>query len=310
MGGVGEASKPNLFLIGVLRSATTAMNRYLGAHPEVFMATKELHYFGADLADCPDGPEHGSRLGLEAYLAHFADSGAARYRGDASVGYVYSTTAAREIHDFCPEARIVVSFRNPVDVTYSLYSLLRFQGLEPSDDFLGAVLDETHGRRALTATEFRWCYTYRSLCHYAEQLERYLEVFGRERVHVVVYEDLARDSTAEYRRLLGFLGIDADVDTELPVFFSNRRLRSRRLQELLFHPPAPVRGAVRTLVRRQGTRRRLAARLAERNVEVAPRAPLAPDVRRQLDEVFRDDVERLGHLLDRDLCRLWQPSSN
>lgn len=309
MGAAGEASTPNLFLIGVQRSATTALNRYLGAHPDVYMATKELHFFGADLGDCPDGADHGPRLGLQSYLAHFAEGAGARYRGDASVGYIHSATAAREISDFCPEARIVASFRNPVDVVYSLHSLLKFQGLEQSDDLLSAVLDGSQCRRALTATEFRWCYTYRSVCRYAEQLERYLEAFGPEQVHVVVYEDFAADSAAEYRRLLGFLGLDTEIGADLPVFFANRRLRSRRLQQFLFHPPAPVRRAVRSLVRRQGTRRRIGARLAERNVEVAPRAPLDAAVRRRLDDVFREDVERLGRLLGRDLCGLWQAAS-
>jgi hypothetical protein len=36
-----------------------------------------------------------------------------------------------------------------------------------------------------------------------------------------------------------------------------------------------------------------------------PRAPLRPELRRQLEAEFAPDVERLGQLLGRDLLTLW-----
>ena len=42
---------PNFFIVGAPKCGTTAMNDYLNRHPDIFMATKELHYFGSDFAD-------------------------------------------------------------------------------------------------------------------------------------------------------------------------------------------------------------------------------------------------------------------
>ena len=153
---------PNLFLVGEQRSATTALHRYLGRHPEIFMARKELHHFGSDLGTFGDMVSDGERPDLEQYLRYFAKATDERYLGDASVGYLPSQKAAAEIHAFCPDARIIASFRNPVDMLYSLYSLLFFQGVEEDRSFVDALNDDSP-RWAYTAWKFRWAFTYRSL---------------------------------------------------------------------------------------------------------------------------------------------------
>ncbi|HLX87438.1 MAG TPA: sulfotransferase [Acidimicrobiales bacterium] len=299
-----EGPRPNLFLIGVQRSATTAMWTYLSKHPEIFMAPKELHYFGADLGHCAPGTDGGPRISLEQYLKKFEGSGDRPYRGDASVGYIYSATAAREILEFAPDARIVASFRNPIDMTYSVYGLLSFQGMEPARDYATAFADDAL-RWAYTNGQFKWCFTYRRLVAYTEQLERYLETFGPERVHVVVYEDLAEDTGGVYGELLRFLGVDDEFRPELPVVWANRQVRSDVLQRFLWESPAALRRVVRAVLPNPATRRRLGARLAERNKEVAPRQEISPALRRRLEEELSGEVERFSSLVGRDLRARW-----
>src|SRR5579862_8662930 len=42
--------KPDFFIVGAPKSGTTAMDHYLAAHPDIFMAKKEIHFFGSDLS--------------------------------------------------------------------------------------------------------------------------------------------------------------------------------------------------------------------------------------------------------------------
>src|ERR1700674_89585 len=82
---VGEVRPtPNLFMVGAPKSGTTAFARILGTHPDVFVASKELSYFGSDLAfvTTKGAPWH---IGYDAYLGWFAEHGDARYRTDRSV---------------------------------------------------------------------------------------------------------------------------------------------------------------------------------------------------------------------------------
>ena len=44
--------------------------------------------------------------------------------------------------------------------------------------------------------------------HYAAQVERYLERFGSDQVHVLLFEDLRDDADAVVEQALRFVGVD------------------------------------------------------------------------------------------------------
>src|SRR5882672_1680365 len=109
--------KPDCFIVGAPRCGTTAMYTYLGQHPEIFMsARKEPHFFGTDLSSPALVRDE------QQYLSLFAKAQNEKRAGEASVFYLYSQRAAREIHAFCPSARIIIMLRNPVEMMYSLHS--------------------------------------------------------------------------------------------------------------------------------------------------------------------------------------------
>ncbi len=295
---------PNLFLVGVQRSATTGLWTFLGQHPDIFMAPKELHHFGSDLGRFGSIVNRGARPDRGQYLSFF-EGAEARYAGDASVGYIYSQTAAREIAAFSPDAKILVSLRNPVDMAHSLHSLMRFQGLEPEESLEAAVRDGARARWAFTAWSFQWAFTYPRLLRFSEQLQRYLDVFGPDRVHVVLYEDFLADPAAVYRGILEFLELDTGFVPEFRVVFANREQRSPLVDRWLKRTPAPVRMAMRLLVPSRSARRSLGKHIGAANQKVVPRDPLDPASRARLVEALLPEVTALGALVGRDLVAEW-----
>src|SRR5580692_5743985 len=110
------AVKPNFFIVGAPKCGTTALNHYLSAHPEIFMAKKEMHHFGADL-------KFGSqffRRDRDEYLAEFAEGHGRKGVGETSVWYLFSREAAAELKAFNPEARVIIMLREPVEMVQSL----------------------------------------------------------------------------------------------------------------------------------------------------------------------------------------------
>ncbi len=79
--------------MGAPKSGTTALASYLAAHPDVFVAGKELSYFGSDL-EFRTMKGGRWRIGYDTYLEWFSRHGEARYRTDRSVFYLYSSRAA------------------------------------------------------------------------------------------------------------------------------------------------------------------------------------------------------------------------
>ena len=253
-------------------------------------AEKELYFFDSDLRQNP-GPT------LEEYMRHFSPADGQKRVGEATPSYLRSRSAPGRIREFSREARIVIMLRNPVDVMHSLHSAALYRR-EPLVDFAAALqADKTRpGREAIGYCEFT---------EYAEQVQRYFQSFGRERVHVIIYDDLRKNSAAVGRETLRFLGVRDDIAVEFPWVHSNKQVRSPGLEEALSQPPRGLLRVGRALVPRR-FRARLRLDLLRSNARVHPRPALDPELRRRLQREIEPEVERLSHLLGRDLspwCR-------
>lgn len=281
------------------------MAQYLGSHPGIFMARKEMHFFGSDL----HFGKSFYRRDRREYLAEFAGRNGALRAGEASVWYLFSKKAAAEIRAFNPKARIIVMLRQPADMLYSLYHEFRFDGSEPLPTFeeaLAAEPERRKGKALARATYFRQGLIYREAARFAEQLRRYFLTFGRERVHVIIYDDFAADPAGVCAEAVRFLGLDPDgLETEFKVINGgDRAVKSKALRAMLTEPlvrstavasrpflPRPVFAALRNAE----------ARLWEANTRFQKRPALAAHVRAQLNGEFEHEVQKLSHLLGRDL---------
>ena len=239
-------------------------------------AVKEPYYFSDHYKSDPFPKD------LAAYLSLFVSGRQARWRGEASTAYFWDPSSAARIKEASPDARILISLRNPADRAYSEH-LKDVRTGEERRDLLSAIREEIalgprrEGRLNILASGF-----------YADALERYLRVFA-ESVHVLFFEELAEDPRRELRTIFDFLGIDPEVADELEITISNRSY-------------VPRRGARRILgssVRRalpEGVKSRLDRVLLRRS-----RPVLHPEVRELLDEVYAGERERLRELLQREL---------
>lgn len=297
---------PDFFIVGAAKCGTTSMYRYLGRHPDIFMpATKWINYFNVDLAspaNCPTWDD---------YLAHFADAGDAARVGEASESSLYSTLAAAGIRAACPDADIIIMLRNPVDMLHALHSQLLFSGVEDIADFAEALAAEPDRRRGerlpRPAHHPREWLLYRETARFAEQVERYLAVFGRDRVHVIVFDDFLDDTAGVYRDTLRFLGVDPAFRPDFDVHNANATVRNRGLDRLMRRPPESVRRLVRTVLPATGLRRGIAGRLRTFNTTRAPRRPLDAALRDRLQREFAPEIARLGALVGRDLSHWCEP---
>lgn len=288
-------TKPDFFIVGAPRCGTTALYSYLQQHPGVFMPyRKEPHYFGADI---PPRPPY---LDEEGYLALFRPAGQAQRVGEATVWYLYSDSAARQIHDFSPNARIIVMVRRPPDMLYSLHGLLLFATWEDLPDFgqaLAAEPDRRAGHRLPRNTWWPKALYYRWLADFAPHLERFYGVFGRERVHVIVYDDFRADPGGVLRNVLRFLDLDDSFAPTLAVVNRARTARSMRLQRLFYSP------RFLNALARLGPRgyHYVWRALMRANIRYETRPPMSTDIDRMLTDELVQAVTRLEALLGRSL---------
>lgn len=291
--------RPDFFIVGAPKCATTAMYEYLRQHPQVFMAeAKELHYFGADLLK-----RRTPRLSEAEYLSYFSGAGDARRVGEASVRYLQSRSAAEEIRRFAPDGRIIVMLRDPVEMMHAQHGEHLFLGMEDIADFgeaLAAEEDRKRGDRIPAATNTADALFYRESARFSDQLQRYFEAFGRERVHVVIYDDFREDTAREYRRTLEFLEVDPDFAPAFRVVNPAKRARSATLRDFVADPPPAVRRLLWATTSRR-FRKRVTGAFQRWNARPASRAAIDPELRTRLKAELAPEVARLSELLGRDL---------
>lgn len=298
--------RPDFFIVGAPKCGTTAMARYLRDHPQIFMpVAKELHYFGADL-------DYRRRRPTTAeYLAAFAGAGDAKRAGEASVGYLYSLRAPGEIRDFSPGADILIMLRDPVEMIQSQHAQELFMGQEEIDDLesaLAAEPDRASGRRIPPGCTAPYLLRYTWMARFADHVERYLTAFGRDRVHVTLFDDFRRDTAGAYAEVVRRLGCDPAFAPAFPIVNPRKSVHSRSVQRIVRDPPAFLRVAARRLLP-LGMRVRSRNVLYRLNTRAADASPMSDALRAQLRAEFAPDVRRLSELIGRDLSA-WLPQGD
>jgi hypothetical protein len=231
---------------------------------------------------------------LRAYQTLWEDV-SERQRGEASVVYLYLPHVAAAIASMNPDVKLIVILRNPVDRAYSHYLMARRKGREPLASFREAIAAEPER----LAQDYDPYWHYLSFGFYHEQLERYLKVFDRSQMRIVLNDDLRRDSSAVYAQLLRFLEVDASFRPRAKREYGVGGVpRNGWLYKLVVRPSL-ARDYLKRLIPR-----RYHATLLKRLVLTKPE--LDARYRQFLARAYYDDIVRLEQLLSRDLSA-WKP---
>ena len=295
---------PDFFIVGHHKSGTTALYEMLRRHPQIFMPSlKEPRFFATDLRELvPSTPQQPDTL--EEYLALFEEAAPEQRVGEASPSYLRSSTAAGAIAELKPDARIIAILREPASFVRSMHLQMLQEHVEQEKDLATAFAREEierAGKRVLR---------YSDHVRYVEQLRRYHDVFGRERVLVLIYDDFRDDNEGTVKRVLAFLGVDDSARIEAVEANPTVRVRSMRVDSLarkLYGGRNPLSRGLRSasrLLLPQRLRRRALDGLRRSIVYGRPQE-VDRAVELELRRHYRDEVVALSEYLGRDLVAEW-----
>ncbi len=295
------ATTPNFVVAGAARSGTTALTEALRSHPDVFVTTpKEPHYLalaGRNLDFAGPGDEvmvnREAITSTDVYLDLYPQVHQYLALGEGSVStlYYYDRSIPRLL-SMSPDVRVVLLLRDPVARAHSSFQFLRAQGYEPLDDFLAAVEDEP--RRVREDWHHLWHYV--RMSYYADSVEFVTKALGRDQVGIWFYDELVSDPAGTLDEVLRFLGTDPAKLPPGALWETNvsGTPKSRHLQSLYWWARR------QELLRRTVRLAPFKLRQRLRNANLQP-TPLPPEARRELGELFADDLSRLPEIIGRPL---------
>ena len=184
-----DSITPDVFIIGAAKCGTSSLYDFLTSKPYVFKASiKE-----------PDALTNPAFEGKELALwARLFEGAGEKLKIDASTSYARRSLhpqAAEKAKKFAPNARVIYVVRDPIPrlVSHVTHRWLK-EGMPrnvPMEEYL------TYDHVPVFDGNYEW------------QLEPWLEQFGKDRVHVAVFEELTHvEGTLERRKLLSHIGIN------------------------------------------------------------------------------------------------------
>jgi hypothetical protein len=269
--------KIDAFLLGVPKGASTWIYQCLKERDDVYVPDSDsLRFF--------DLKYH---KGMDWYLDHFKQADQGVVVVDPSPTYLRSQLAAERIAENYPDAKFVVCLRNPVDRAFSQFWHEKKEGNFnfEFEDVLNSFLLNS------------W---YVETGNYATQLENYFKLFDRKQFHIVLFDDLTNNPENFIKSIYDFLGVDPAFTpsvinkkvNEAGVRANTRvRLIKKVKKSKLLMP-------VKRLLKRGHIGEKIVASASD-NKEY--QHGISDEMKKELQAVYADQVNRLEVMLDMDL---------
>lgn len=184
---------PNFLIIGGNRCGTTWIAKNLRLHPEVYMPPKkELHFFDSDFAK-----------GWDYYESYFPEEKCRSYKaiGEATPAYIYKPDVAQLIKSRMPDVKLIASLRNPIDRAYSQYWNL-----------FATAPSEGHINKRLSFEEkLEFTPSLIEQGFYDAELSTFYEIFPKDNMLILVYEETTRNPVSEFKKIYEFLGVNPNI---------------------------------------------------------------------------------------------------
>jgi hypothetical protein len=259
---------PNFIIIGAAKAGTTSLYEYLKQHPQIWMSpVKETNFFALE-GETLDFRGPGDQDYINSFSITKIEDYLNLFQG---VSNQVAIGEASPLYLYSPKAPERIRHYIP---NTKLVAILRNPVERAYSQFLMFVRDGREPLRdfaeALRQEETRmrnhweWTWQYTRVGFYYVQLQRYFDTFDRSQISVYLFDDFNTNPVSVLQDIFQFLGVNDS-----------------------FIPDMSVKHNVSVIPKHQNSAELL----------------LRPQVRRQVVEVYREDISKLQELLQRDLSK-------
>lgn len=220
---------PNLFIVGAPRAGTTSLFQYLKEIPQIFTPhEKEPNFFNSYTVR-----DNGTIFlqpirDKDSYLKLFENATDKMYLCESTTHYLFDPECPKLIHNVSPNSKIIITLRDPVEREYSHYKLIfrrtQVEKIDYDDSFLQEIKKQMKEKNNSWEPGLRL-----ETGLYTQNIKRYLEIFGKENVKILIFENWINDTKTMMKEILQFLKINYNLEKfHGEIYYSTNSLRVPR----------------------------------------------------------------------------------
>ncbi len=206
-----KQKSPHFLIIGATKSGTTSLWGYINSHPQVLSPHKKEISFFNKYINC----------GFNWYLSHFPSitDNSEYITGEATPAYLSSLGVESKVAKFCPNVKLIVLLRNPVNHVISWHYHKVNSGISQKT-IEQAIVEELKPISNLSEEQIICKLTHQTYnlmsCLYYYYLKRWFEYFPREQFLIIKSEDFFENPEKIIQETYQFLGLPEYKLTEFP----------------------------------------------------------------------------------------------
>lgn len=296
---------PNFLVVGAARAGVSLLDRFLIQHPDIFLPDRrEASFFSTpDFPFLFKGPgDEGMNTDVirtwDQYEMLFEEVYQKRAIGESSGYYLYYPGTAERIHQARHTMKIIIMLRNPVDRAFSAYTYLRRENRE-TFTFERALKEEKRRKQA----DYSPIWFYREVGLYYEQVKRYLDIFGKDQVKILLYDHFINDLQNSIVEILEFLDLYKDIPIDPSLLLNVTGVPTSRKAFDFFAKPHILKELVKPFIP-PNARQRLGHKAKNLFLEAIK---MNPKTRADLTAFYRPNLKNLQILINQDLSAWMRP---
>ena len=292
--------KPNFFIIGAQKSASTLVQACLAEHPQVFLVPGEIPFF--------ENPDY-VQGNLSSFESLFNNVSTEKAVGIKRPNYYAKPEVPERLYNYCPDAKLILVLRNPVERAISAYFHHIKSGLMPVEDLEQGMSKIINGEYQKT---YKIAQEIIDFGFYHKHLLGYLNYFDRSQIHISFFEDFRQNSLEAITNIFKFLEIEQDCVPESlnrlakEGVYSLPRLKFLNLRNQLLYTYNEDK--TRLFVKNQNVVERVIAQLIAQfdsmvmsKIWTSDKPKLNSNLNKSLVEIYQNDIDGLSRLIGRDL---------
>lgn len=287
-----SSSKKFIICPGVVKAGTTTLYEILKHNSEICVSKKkETRYFLRD----------GNNLSIEEYSnLYFNPRSSRQYLADIDPNYLYFSDSEKKFHDILGDnVKFIILLRNPVDRAYSHYWMSKRKGFE-TESFATAIKLEKD-RLKKHFDESRWIFSYLDRGYYYRQIKHYLRYFSIKNMYFILFDDFKKNQQKVMIDLMDYLGIQySDSLNETNKISNSGKIPKSQTIAKILGQPFKFKKSLRKIKPLHLFWENVFPYLETLNRSKQKYPPLDIEIKKQLNSVFSEDVEKLSNLINKD----------